>query len=124
MFFRKSAGNAVIDFLNRADHEIERAYITRDGINLSRVLAPRLFDLISDSLYDMQKVVRGNSQYKKSKWSVIGESGSVTSVLKETKFEKIKLTRNICLAVGQDRKEIWEVVKNGNTLLVQSIKEV
>lgn len=124
LFSRKAAnGSAVqsklVDYLNSVDEAYMSAYATKTMRQLQACVSRECAVKVSRSVFGAVNRYFGAPKFRSTTWAKVSDDGDTIKLLKDVKFDTVKIGAALNVGVAEDYQEYWTVrVSNGTPLVV------
>lgn len=115
----------LIKYLTMVDELYMRAYGIRTSRALYDYLSTEAIQKVNKAIFQLGGRYFGTAKFRSTTWSIISEMGTTLILLKDVKFDKVRVGSTISVAVADNYSEEWTVdLSNKDKPIVTMIQDV
>lgn len=104
--------------LNEADEEYMRAFATKSLRQLQNYVSRECAIKISRSVFSSKGRYFGAPKFRKTTWTLLPEEDTLLKVLKDVKFDSIRIGSILIVGVASNYQEEWMVDLSSDLLII------
>lgn len=118
---RKKLSTSLVSHLDKVDAAYMNAYTIKSMRGIQPYLTPECANKIARKVYSAKNVYFGAPKFRRTEWTLIRDENNQKHILKDVRFDKIKLGARLSLNVANDYQETWIVQKIQSKYVVLDI---